>query len=777
VAAAAADLQRMTTVRQAARRYEPRRYVLAAGAVAGLSMLWYAAYATVGAGPSVLATLGAPLASSVGALAVLLRGAPLEPAARTFWRLILVLETTVALGRGLQAAFAFAAYPEPPATPAWVSAFSSVGMIVAIVAICLVPLGVTARSDRWKRVLDRAIAFSGVFTLLWFAALAPLIDADESWPLRSKLAVGLAILMSAIGIARVAYVPGGPVDRVAVRLVACSGLAAAAYAMLAAHTGHRATTPGQALLLPLGPLLVAMAVARQWRYTVARPERDAWLPYLAVVAVDIPLVATVFGPMHWTGRVVVLLAVGVTLLASLRQFLAYRENQRLIRAQRASEERLRFDATHDALTGLVNRSLFRDRLGAALEAGPATVVLVDLDDFKTVNDSLGHNIGDDLLVAVAGALRDAVGDDGLPARLGGDEFAVLITDPAVEHEDMLRRIGGLLGGSLSEHRLLIHASGGVATAAGGTALDHVMRDADTALFSAKQRGGDNWVQFVAGMERPVVADAQLGADLRRGLEAGEFRVVYQPLVDLHRNQVIGVEALVRWQHPTRGVISPAEFIPVAERTGLIVPLGRFVLRETCRQAAMWLAEFGPEVLQKAGPNVSARQLHDPDFVDDVRAALADSGLPGSLLVLELTESAVLRGQQVSRTLHELHDMGVRLALDDFGTGESSLSLLRAFPASIVKLDKSFVDGIELDEPDTPEAAARQAVARAVIQMAGALDLDTVAEGIENEEQAERLRRLGYSLGQGFHLAEPMSPEQVTSMLAGQLTDGVEEAAA
>jgi EAL domain-containing protein (putative c-di-GMP-specific phosphodiesterase class I) len=297
-----------------------------------------------------------------------------------------------------------------------------------------------------------------------------------------------------------------------------------------------------------------------------------------------------------------------------------------------------------------------------------------------------------------------------------------------------------------------------------------MRDADTALYTAKQRGKANWVRFAAGMERPVVADAQLGAELRRGLEAGEFRVVYQPLVDLHRNQVIGVEALVRWQHPTRGVISPAEFIPVAERTGLIVPLGRFVLRETCRQAAAWLAEFGPEVLQKAGPNVSVRQLHDPDFVDDVRAALADSGLPGTLLVLELTESAVLRGQQVSRTLHELHEMGVRLALDDFGTGESSLSLLRAFPASIVKLDKSFVDGIELDEPDTPEAAARQAVARAVIQMAGALELDTVAEGIENEEQAERLRALGYSLGQGFHLAEPMHPDLVTRMLAGQQDD-------
>ena len=171
--------------------------------------------------------------------------------------------------------------------------------------------------------------------------------------------------------------------------------------------------------------------------------------------------------------------------------------------------------------------------------------------------------------------------------------------------------------------------------------------------------------------------------------------------------MIGVEALVRWHHPTRGIVSPAEFIPAAERTGLIVPLGRFVLRETCRQAAAWLAEFGPDALQKAGPNVSARQLHDPDFVSDVTAALADSGLPSDRLVLEVTESAVLRGQQVSRTLHELDGMGIQLALDDFGTGESSLSLLRAFPAAIVKLDKSFVDGIEIDDGE-PAAARRPA---------------------------------------------------------------------
>jgi EAL domain-containing protein (putative c-di-GMP-specific phosphodiesterase class I) len=313
----------------------------------------------------------------------------------------------------------------------------------------------------------------------------------------------------------------------------------------------------------------------------------------------------------------------------------------------------------------------------------------------------------------------------------------------------------------------VHASVGIATAAPGTPLGQVLRRADVAMYAAKQRGKANFVRYHDGMEQPVLAQARIGGELTRALEAGEFRLVYQPVVELATGRTVGAEPLLRWYHPIRGVVSPAEFIPAAEATGLIVPLGRFVLRETCRQAAAWRAEFGPDVLEKISPNVSARQLHDPDFVADVRAALDAAGLPANRLMLELTESATLRGTQVMRTLHELHDMGVQLALDDFGTGESSLSLLRAFPVDVVKLDKSFVDGIELDEPGTRAAGARQAVARAVVQLAGALGLDTVAEGIENQDQAERLQTLGYTLGQGFHLARPMTAENMTLWLAAQ----------
>jgi EAL domain-containing protein (putative c-di-GMP-specific phosphodiesterase class I) len=352
-------------------------------------------------------------------------------------------------------------------------------------------------------------------------------------------------------------------------------------------------------------------------------------------------------------------------------------------------------------------------------------------------------------------------------RIGGDEFAVLLIGGTVVGESVAQRILDALSRPISEHRLLVQASIGIATAAPGATVDGILRDADVAMYAAKQRGKAGHVRYLPGMEEPVLAHIQLGGEIRRGLDEGEFRVVYQPVVALESGKVIGVEALVRWEHPVRGLVPPVEFIPAAERTGLIVELGRFVLRETCRQTAAWLAEFGPDALQKPGVNVSARQLHDPDFVSDVLAALADNGLSTDRLVLELTESAVLRGSQVSRTLHELDRLGVKLALDDFGTGESSLSLLRAFPAAIVKLDKSFVDGIEIDDADGPGRDARQAVARAIIQLANALGLDTVAEGIENEAQAEQLRALGYTLGQGYHLARPMAASDFSRLLAAQ----------
>jgi diguanylate cyclase (GGDEF)-like protein len=657
--------------------------------------------------------------------------------------------------------------------PVGVAAGAAAGLGMAIWAVAGVPTGVpaTTRAERWRIILDRTIAFLGCATVLWHVGLAPMLTAAEPWSRQAVGLIALAYLLAIGGMTKVSYVRTGPVDRLAMRLVAGIGLTAAAVAVLAVHFGYAGDVPSQAVVLPVGPLLGTLAVWAQARRAAdparkSRPRGSAVLPYLAVAAVNVPLIAVAGGELRWEGRVVIFAAVVVTTLVAVRQYLSFRDNARLLCEKHAQERRLQHEVTHDGLTGLANRALFRERLAGALAGGEsAAVLLVDLDDFKTVNDSLGHDVGDRLLVSVADLLRGQ--NAGLPVRLAGDEFALLVTDAAVDPEEVARHILDGLTQPISEHRLLVQASVGVAVAGPGATVDTVLRDADVAMYAAKQRGKAGYVRYRAGMEQPVLAHVQLGGELRRALDAGEFRVVYQPIMALDDGRVIGVEALVRWQHPTRGMVSPAEFIPAAERTGLIVPLGRFVLRETCRQTAAWLAEFGPDVLQKAGPNVSARQLHDPDFVADVVAALADSGLPCDRLVLELTESAALRGQQVSRTLHALDHMGVKLALDDFGTGESSLSLLRAFPAAIVKLDKSFVDGIEIDDGDPAAREAREAVARAVIQLAGALGLDTVAEGIENAAQARRLRELGYTLGQGFHLARPMPAADLTALLARQ----------
>nr|WP_296069024.1 bifunctional diguanylate cyclase/phosphodiesterase [uncultured Actinoplanes sp.] len=748
----------------------PRRHLLAAAGIIGLWSLWYLLWLIEPglAGPAAIAYPAMPLGAAVAAHAVLVlvRRVPMDPVARRFWRLMLVSLVLLAAGYAIIAAQAFRTMPELPTFPIPGAALTAGAFLVAMWGVARVPLGITGRGEHGRQWLDRAIAFLGCGMILFQFGLAPLITSRNGWSVQTLVLIGLSLVLAVGGITKVSYIGRGPVDRVAIRLIGSTGLVGAAVALLATH-GVQNAVPAQAVVMPLATVLVVLAVRRQWSSSGAAPRRsNTWLPYLAVAAVDVPLLVALHGDLSWSDRLVVINAVVVTALVAVRQYVTIRENGRLLREKRSTERRLRHEVTHDGLTGLANRGLFRERLTEALAAGDATVLLVDLDDFKTVNDSLGHDVGDHLLIAVAQVLRSAVGQAGLPVRLGGDEFAVVL-EGSGGGEPVAERILDAFTAPVSEHDLLVHASIGIADAPAGTPMDQLLRDADVAMYAAKQRGKANCVRYHGGMERPVLAHAQLGGELRRALDDGEFRVVYQPIISLGDRRVIGMEALARWHHPVRGMVSPADFIPAAEGTGLIVPLGRLVLRESCRQAAAWLAEFGPDALQKVGPNVSARQLHDPDFVADVRAALADSGLPADRLVLELTESAVLRGPQVSRTLHELHDMGVRLALDDFGTGESSLSLLRAFPASIIKLDKSFVDGIELDEPGTPAADARQAVARAVIQLAGALDLDAVAEGIENDDQADRLRALGYSLGQGYHLARPMEADEITRLMAAQ----------
>ncbi|GAA1634250.1 putative bifunctional diguanylate cyclase/phosphodiesterase [Actinoplanes couchii] len=750
---------------------------VAAGVVCLLGALWYLSWMIASPGTVAAGYLFMPVSMACAGLAVgrMRRGTPLVPAARRFWLLLEIGCHLLTAGYVVLAFAAFRDAPELATMPAASAALIGAGALVAMWAVGQVPLGVTTWPERGKQWLDRAIAFLGCTAVLWHLGIAPILWSDHPWTPAAVTTLVAGCLLTAGSITKVAYVAGGPVDRAALRLVASTGLAIAVMLLLAVLGGPGGILPGTAICLPVCGLLITLAARRQRvAATGTRPVSagNVWLPYLAVLAVDVPVVDVLIRPGFWApgvweGRLAVCAAVVVTALVALRQYVVWRENTALLRENRESEARLRHEATHDRLTGLANRALFRQALETALATGPVTVLLADLDEFKTVNESLGDDAGDGLLVAFAQVLRETAGPGAEVARLAGDEFAVLLPggSPGTTGEEVAGRISAATAMPISAQRLLVRFSAGLDTVPRGAEVGQVLRRADAALYVAKERGGGNWARYADGMERPVSAHVRLGGDLRRALDDGEFTLLYQPLVALADRRIVGVEALVRWEHPERGTVPPIDFIPAAERTGLIVPLGRWVLRETCRQAAAWLAEFGPDALDKVSPNVSVRQLHDPDFVADVAAALADTGLPATRLALELTESAVLRGHHVSQVLHEIHAMGVRLALDDFGTGESSLSLLRSFPAAIVKLDKSFVDHIEDDEPGTPEADARQAVARAVVQLAGALGLDTVAEGIENQEQADRLFKLGYTVGQGYHLARPMPADRITELLA------------
>ncbi|MEV6598794.1 EAL domain-containing protein [Actinoplanes sp. NPDC051346] len=437
---------------------------------------------------------------------------------------------------------------------------------------------------------------------------------------------------------------------------------------------------------------------------------------------------------------------------------------------RQHSDELAYRANHDLLTGLPNRELFTRSTSRVLdEAGSgarAAIVLVDLDDFKAVNDRLGHTVGDALIVAIGERLSDCLRTGDLLARLGGDEFALLLPGAgADEAAEAAQRILTALARPIAaaDYELVVHGSVGLTTAGSGTA-EHgestameLLRQADVAMYTAKESGRNRWVRYEPGMDAAAQEHAQLAAELHQALERDEFHLLYQPIVALPDGDLIGVEALVRWHHPVRGLVSPADFIPAAERTGLIVPVGEWVLREACRQGAEWQLRHGDRVPSKINVNVSARQLQEPSFVDTVAAVLAESGLAPSRLVIEITETAVFGGGSATQTVAGLRELGCRIALDDFGTGHSSLGLLRTCPVDVIKVDKSFVDGVG-------GTVEQEAIATSIGEIARALRLEAVAEGVETAAQADRLHQLGYRQAQGFHFARPLTAEALEAQL-------------
>jgi diguanylate cyclase (GGDEF)-like protein len=459
------------------------------------------------------------------------------------------------------------------------------------------------------------------------------------------------------------------------------------------------------------------------------------------------------------------LVIAVAAIVLIRQFLGARTNENLVRDLTRQRAQLVRQAFRDPLTELGNRKLFMDHATDALADADDTmtaVILFDLDGFKEINDTYGHATGDELLRTAAERLSANVRTNDTVSRLGGDEFVVLL--PRLVDDQIADTVANRILRDLSQPLvvgdavLTIPASAGIAITRGsGMAVDAVMREADLALYQAKAEGRGvarryDPAQFAAAEQR-----RREEADLRRALDDGEFEVHYQPIVDLDGERTVGVEALVRWNHPERGLLPPAAFLELAETLGLLPRLGGWVLGQACRQAAEWqLKEPGFEL----NVNLSASQLGNPALVDEVRAVLESTGLPPALLVLELTESVALVDLiESARVLGALKELGVRIALDDFGTGFSSLSHLGTLPVDVVKIDKSFVQAMQ--------EGGGASVAEAVLQIARTFNLAPVAEGVEDADQASRLRELDCAQAQGYHFARPMPAGELTALLNRQ----------
>jgi diguanylate cyclase (GGDEF)-like protein len=535
-----------------------------------------------------------------------------------------------------------------------------------------------------------------------------------------------------------------------------------------------------AIAWPLSAALLAVAIGEPVPASDPAPTPeveapiDQWRLLLIGSATPVPLVVGLTTDLNGApGGYVFGLGIVMTILVTLRTGLAFRRVHQELGARTAAEAELHQQERYDSLTGLANRTLFRTRLDEAMARADTdgqllAVLYLDLDRFKVINDSFGQRAGDEALVVVADRLREAVRDHDTPARLSGDEFAVILerlggAEDAVEIAERIReavRAPIAVAGT----SVVVGTSIGLSVYDNQTEAADVLREADVALSDAKRQGRNAVVAFDASLRADIAQALSFEHDLAGAVDRGELRLHYQPQIDLRTGAVCGVEALIRWQHPTHGMLSPAAFIEIAEDTGLIVPIGAWVIEEACRQHRRWQAVLGPERVPAISINVSPTQLSRDDVSGRVQRALHAAGLDPSQLHVEITE-VVLMGdsERAIAALEAIDDQGVAIAVDDFGTGYFSLSHLRRFPVNVIKIDQSFVQGIGASAED-------QAIIDATIDLAHALGLVVVAEGVETAEQLAYLRAKGCDTVQGYYFAKPLPPDELAAFV-GDRADG------
>jgi diguanylate cyclase (GGDEF)-like protein len=691
-----------------------------------------------------------------------------RPARPALWYWFAAAQFTSVAGDVIWEIYAYVLHQEP--FPSVADAFY-LGMYPLLV-VGLVLL-VRRRGRDLAGLIDAAIVATGLGLVFWVFVLHPIAAGEAGstleWVITTAYPSADVLVLAIL----VLLFTGSAVRTASSRLLGAAAVlllaADVSNAVLSQYGSYDAGDPLDALWLMsyvlwgVAALHPSMAVAQPARHPARRPRvARARLVLLTASSLLAPGMLFLPGmaarPADWIvvagGAMVLFLLVALRMSGFVTQ----------VQKQAGQLENL---AMQDELTGLDNRRQFEYRLRRAWETGRPYVALLDLNGFKNVNDQLGHAVGDRLLVEAARRLSGAVGDAAWVARMGGDEFAVLVPDGGDEAvRAIIARVLRTLPQpvQVGQHELLIGASIGLVCGTDVVDPLEALRRADVAMYAAKE-SGEPYCWYTPDMDRRAGEAAVIGAELRTALDTGQLRLVYQPIVELPQGRLVGVEALVRWHHPERGLVAPADFIPAAERNGMIVELGAWVLRQACLQAARWRTEHGRAAPQRISVNVSARQLARPGLAAVVAGALADSGLPAACLTVEVTETAVFDGGRAVDTLSELRNLGVSIALDDFGTGHSSLTLLQTVPAQVLKVDKSFIDEITTGSRQTVICAA-------LIQVADGLGMTAVAEGVESAEQAAELYRLGYRFAQGYHFGRPSDDLPATSITSAARMDTV-----